>query len=222
MPAVALSVLRTRVRERADMVGSAFVADVATGLDAWINEGVQRLHGKLVDAFGDEYVESTSTFNTVAGTSDYNLPTGFFRLYGVDLSFNGTARTLLPYTRAERNALTSSFAGAVYPPWYRVVGGKLRLLPVPAAVYAGTIYYAPEATLLVNAGDTITVPNGWEAYVVLYAAIQSLLKEESDARGFQSELQALDTELVRLRDDRDSAFPKSAVDMDNLNSDWRG
>jgi len=37
MASVTLTSLVARVRERADMVGSSFVADSATGLYAWMN-----------------------------------------------------------------------------------------------------------------------------------------------------------------------------------------
>ena len=82
---VTLTTLRARVRERADMVGSSFVADAATGLDAWIHEGWQQLYGKLIDAMGDEYVESKAALSLTAGVSDYALPSDFFKLYGIDL-----------------------------------------------------------------------------------------------------------------------------------------
>lgn len=219
MGTVALSVLRTRARERADQAGSTFVSDA--NMDIWINVGAQRLHEKLVDAFGDEYVEGvTAPANTVVGTSDYNLPSDFFKMYGVDLTIAGVKRTLLPFNRAERNAL----AGVIVPAWqtfplYRVVGAKLRLLPVPRGVYPFIIYYAPEA-VTVTGSVGLTAPNGWEEYAVLYTAIQMLLKEESDARPLQAELRALDENLARLKDDRDSAFPKSAVDMDHINYGW--
>ena len=50
MAAVTLTTLLARVRERADMVGSTFVADSANGLYAWINEAHAKLHGMLVEA----------------------------------------------------------------------------------------------------------------------------------------------------------------------------
>ena len=218
---VSLTTLRTRVRERADMVGSSFVADSATGLDAWIVEGWQQLHARMVDALGDEYVESQASFSTVAQQSDYTLPADFFKLYGIDLLVAGRNRTLKPWTRSARNSLN-----AVNPTWhtfpqYRVTGQNLRLFPLPQVVMTGTIYYAPQASALANPGDTINPPNGWETYVVLYAAIQALMKEESDVKPLREELARMEAELARMKDDRDAAFPHQAVDMDAVNLDWR-
>jgi len=214
MASVTLTTLRTRVRERADMVGSSFVADAATGLDAWINEGVQRLHGMLVDAMGEEYVSTSATLTTVANQSDYALPTGFFKLYGVDLLVRGEYQTLQPYMRAERNAYKQPRLNPSNQPRYSLVGSNLRLLPAPQTVTTGAILYAPEATALVNAGDAVNFPNGWERYVVLYAAIQALLKEESSASGLRQELEAVEKEIERTKEMRDFAAPKQVVDLD--------
>lgn len=218
---VSLTTLRALVRERADMVGSAFVADTATGLDAWINEGYQRLHGLLVEAMGDEYVESQATLTTVAGTSDYALPATFFKLYGIDLPVGGSTRTLRPFTRGERNSLTAVNPSWLTVPRYRVTGSNLRLLPAPQSVMVGTIFYAPVCPTLTAGSDSVSVPNGWELYIVLYAAIQALLKEESDVRGLREELSKLEANIIKLRDDRDQAFPHQAVDVDAVNLDWR-
>jgi hypothetical protein len=84
MGAVSLATLRARARERADMVGSSFVADTATSLDAWLNEGAQILHDKLVEAYGSEYLEKSTTATTTTAT-DYALPSDFYKLLGVDL-----------------------------------------------------------------------------------------------------------------------------------------
>ena len=214
MTAVSLTTLRTRVRERADMPVAGFIADSATGIDAWINEGVQKLHDKLVEAYGEEYVESTSSFSTAAGTTDYNLPTGMLKLYGVDLTMAGVVCTLRPFMRAERNGLREGGITWQTVPRYRVVGSKLRLLPVPQSVFSGTIYYAPSATVLSGGSDTVDFPNGWERYVVLYAAIQCLMKEESSVNDLRFELEKLDRELETMKENRDAAFPRQVVDLD--------
>jgi len=214
MASVTLTTLRTRVRERADMVGSSFVADAATGLDAWINEGVQRLHGMLVDAMGEEYVSSSAALTTVVNQSDYALPTGFFKLYGVDYITRGETHSLVPYMRSERNIYKQPRLSPRGPPRYSLVGSNLRLLPAPQEVTTGAILFAPEATALVNASDAVNFPNGWERYVVLYAAIQALLKEESSASGLKQELAEVEKEIERTKEMRDLAMPKQVVDMD--------
>lgn len=193
------------------MTGSSFVADAATGLDAWINEAHQKLHGMLVDALGEEYVSSTSSFTTLAATSDYALPTGFYKLFGVDLEYHGIMRALTRYERPERNAYREIRPEAL--PRYSLVGSNLRLYPIPTAGLAGTILYAPEATVLVNAGDSVTYPNGWEKYIVIDAAIQALLKEESDTRALMAERERIEKEIREAKEARDMATPKRVVDV---------
>lgn len=202
------------------MVGSTFVTDTVTSVDAWINEGVQKLHERVVSALESEYIESEATLTTVAGQSDYALPADFFKLYGVDLNIAGVARTLRPYNRSERNRLQGSWVPWMDVPRYRIVNSTLRLYPAPPAG-TGKIFYAPTAALLAAGGDTVNFPNGWEKYVVVYAAIQMLMKEESSTTELRRELEAIEGELVEARANRDAAFPKSAVDTDAVNDTWR-
>lgn len=210
MGTVTLTVLRTRVRERADMVGSSFVADAATGLDAWINEAHQRLHGMLVDALGEEYVSSTSAFTT-SSSSDYPLPSGFYKLFGVDLEYHGIMRSLTRYERPERNVYRELRPEAL--PRYAIVGSNLRLYPVPAAGLTGSILYAPEATVLVGGSDSVTYPNGWEKFIVIDAAIQALLKEESSVTALVAERERIEREIRDAKEARDMATPKRVVDV---------
>lgn len=221
MPSVTLTTLRTRVRERADMVGSSFVSDTATGLDAWINEAHQKLHGMLVDALGEEYVSSSAAFTTIADTSDYAVPSGFYKLYGVDLNYHGYMRSLKQYVRAERNTYREFYPE--YLPRYSLVGSNIRLYPIPSAGLTGAILYAPEATLLVNGTDTVSYPNGWERFIVIDAAIQALAKEESNTSTLVAERAAIIKEIEQTKEMRDLATPKRVVDVDVAESfveDW--
>ena len=223
MATVTLTTLRSRVRERADMVGSSFIADAATGLDAWINEANQKLHGMLVDAMGEEYVSSTSSFTTVSGTADYALPAGFYKLYGVDLNFQGAWRSLLRYERSERNAYREMRPDLL--PRYSIVGSNLRLYPSDVGGLSGSILYAPEATVLTAGSDSVSYPNGWEKYIVIDAAIQALLKEESSVTALMQERARIEQEIRDAKESRDMATPKRAVDFElvELESDflWR-
>jgi hypothetical protein len=203
------------------MVGSAFVADSGLGLDAWINEANQKLHGMLVDALGEEYVSSSASFTTIANTSDYAVPASFYKLYGVDLDYHGVMRSLKQYTRAERN--TYRELHPEYLPRYSLVGTNIRLYPIPTAGLTGAILYAPEATTLVNSGDTVNYPNGWQRFIVIDAAIQALAKEESDVRTLVAERAAIIKEIEQTKEQRDLATPKRVVDLEVAESfieDW--
>lgn len=227
MTAVTLTTLRARVREKADMPVAGFIANSSTSLDAFINEGIEIVHDMLVEAYGADYVEKSSSFTYTSG--DVSLPSDFYKLLGVDLNTNGGVVTLEPYNRRERNryknAGTFGILGSI--PRYKLssVGGisgtgALRLLPVPASGTTGTVWYSPTATVLVNAGDSVNFPGGWEKYVVLYATIQCLAKEESDASAWIAQLNMLDQKYKSIMENRDVGAPNHSVDVDAVNDIW--
>ena len=81
---------------------------------------------------------------------------------------------------------------------------------------AGEILYAPEATVLTAGSDTVNYPNGWEAFIVLDAAIQCLAKEESDTRTLAAERAAIVRQIELAKESRDLATPMRVVDTSNL------
>lgn len=219
MSSVTLTTLVARVRERADMVGSSFIVDSATGLYAWINEAHQKLHGMVVGALGEEYVSSSQAFTT-AGT-DITLPTDFYKLYGVDLNFHGLMRSLKKYNRAERNLYREIHPE--FTPRYALVGSALRLYPVPSSGLTGAILYAPEATTLAAGSDSVNYPNGWERFIVIDAAIQALAKEESNTSTLVAERDLIVREIETAKEERDLANPHQVVDVstfDTNSEEW--
>lgn len=215
MSAISLATLRRLVRERADMVDSDFIADDSTGLDRWINEGCAILHEKLVTAYGDEYIESALDFAVTTGQEDQTLAVRAMKLYEVDYrsgSGTGPTRTLLRYSRGNRNSHRNTIDGEL--PAYKLSGPTtLRLLPAPSS--AGRIYikYAPEFTDLSADSDTVNFPNKWEKYVVVYAAIQALEKEESPTAALEAKLEKWDRDLKEIAENRDLNQPLQTVDV---------
>lgn len=210
------------------MIGSSFVADDATGLDAWINEGAQKLHEKLIQAFEDDYVEKTSAVAVVAGTTDYSLPSDFVKLLGFEVLYQGQYIPLERFQRRERGK--QAFATVAAPdtfPKYRLAGSKLRVMPASQA-WTGRLVYCPALqvlqggsgstyiNLLTGASDTVDFPNGWERYVVAYAAKQALMKEESPVGELGRELDQMDQELKSIIELRDIESPRQAVDVEGI------
>lgn len=217
MAAVTGSVLLSKARARADMANSTFVSD--TDFYRFLTEGYQKLHEKLVACYGIEYMEATAVLSfatdpldsEVTSTTDYLMPSDFFVLYDVDLGTQVPPRTLKPFMRNERNAMVNNWH---QEPRYRLVGagdGTPRLRILPATTERVLIRYAPEVTN-VGSGSSLQIPNGWERYIVVYAAIQALLKEESDVDGLRGELQVMEAELTAIKADRDYQNPQSVVD----------
>lgn len=226
MAAVTLTTLRSRVRERADMVNSTFLQDTATSLDALINEAVQELHELLTQHYGENYKMSQSSVSTVAGQSSYALPTDFYKLLGVDLTIaSDQPRDLKRYTFKERNVMRASAQwGGLVMPQYNLEDSNIVLYPTPSGVYPLVLYYVPMLPLLVDPSDTVNFPNGYERYVVLSAAVKALKKEESDTRDLERELGTLEAKIITGAESRDAGAPKQAVDQEAVDNSayWGG
>ncbi len=230
MAAVTLTTLRAKARELADMVGSAFVTDVANSVDGWINEGAQKLHDLLVQAYGEDYVEKSATLTTVNGTTDYALPADFYRLLGVELPFSGQMKSIKRYNRAARNAYANQpvTLSRFNLPRYKLSKGVIRLLPAPSSVLVGKIWYSPllqvtngstVTNTLVAAADSIDFPAGWERYVIMYAARKMKLKQEDDVAALDRDLAKEEADLQVMISDRDASEPVQAVDLDQADYD---
>lgn len=217
MAAVTLTTLRARVRELADQGVSTFVSDAATSLDAFINAGVQRLHDIILDAAGDEPplpVASNAFSVTVAsGTGTVTPPAAFYELFGVDLTVSGVVVDAKRFNRKERNSLRSQ---TLYlprrTPQYRMDGNVVQICGQDGT-YSGTLYYVAVASPLVAGADTVTYPNGWEHYAVLYAAILVAAKEETDPSTLMALLR-MEDERIRAAVKTDMANPPRMVDVE--------
>ncbi len=221
--AITLANLRLRVREQVDMVGSSFITDAENSLDSWINEGLNRLHNRLVEAYGEEYCANTANYTFTSGTTQYDVPDYFLKLYGIDMTINGRVRSLKKFNRSERNVYRNLTVGNTVPK-YSLRGSRIVIHPEVPNGTLFTVHYAPRAKLLSNSNTSTNIPGGWEAFIVLYAAIRALIKEESDPRQLQGELRRLETELDALQEQRDLATTHTAVDTDLPEEDrlvWR-
>lgn len=211
---VSLTTLRSRVRTRADMVNSTFVSDAE--VTQFINDAAQELHELIVQNFGDDYFSpQVHSFTTVAGTEAYNLPTSpaFFKLLGISLQIDGAWRPIRKFAFSAREFYREDTGGR---PRYRLEQSTFRLLPAPAGVYSGKLWYVPKLTLLVNGADELEGVHGWEEFVVVSAAIGCVLKEEGDISSLQLAKQEQVQRIQRASARRDPGAPHQVVDVDEL------
>jgi len=180
-----LAQLITRVRQRADMVGSAFVSD-AEVVD-YINVAMAEIHDLLVDKYEDYYV-STTTY-TLPGGNPGTLPATFYKALGVDLDAGGVSYRMRRYTFQERNMYNSPSVAAarIADTRYSIQGNQIKFIPSPTTSGTATLHYVPEAQRFSSGSTSATIvslapaiANGYEEYVVVDAAIKCLMKEESD------------------------------------------
>lgn len=182
-----LAQLITRVRQRADMVGSAFVSDAE--IVDYINVAMAEIHDLLVDKYEDYYV-STTTY-TLPGGNPGTLPATFYKALGVDFDSGGVSYRLKRYSFQERNMYNSpgAVAARIADTRYAIQGNQIKFIPDPTTSGTVTLHYVPEAQRFSSGSTSATIvslapaiANGYEEYVVVDAAIKCLLKEESDVQ----------------------------------------
>lgn len=215
--AVSLTNLRAMVRERADMTGSAFVADSGNSLDAIINAACGELYDILVTKFEDYFVSSANV-TLVAGTESYALSgisTSFYKLLGVDILDGSRYRTLHRFSFSERNESSGHNANPLSRMRYQLRGSSLYFHPAPGVAGTARVWFVPRATQLSAGVDTFDPINeAWAEYVVLAAAIKCLDKEESDSSALRADLARLKRDIDEAALNRHSDGPSRIVDMD--------
>lgn len=190
------------------MPGANFVTN--TELDAWLNEGIATVHDKLAAALGGDYLETLYDF-TSDGSEYLDLPDCIYKLIGVDLYDGNKYVTLSMFDNLERNADTPT---SRLLPRYKFSGAdRIRFSHAPASGTVGRLWYIPPAPLLVDAADIVAFPNGWERYAITYAAIQMLLKEESDVSGLMNVLANMDRQLDQALENRNAGDSQQARDV---------
>jgi hypothetical protein len=179
----------------------------------------------MVRAYEADYLETSAAF-TLDANGEAALPATFYKLLGVEvLSAGGRYLTLEPYKRAERNGVSA------FPFWeeqamrYKLTTNTLKVLPATSAAgKTGRILYVPTATVLPstpgNPAETVNFPNGWERYVVVYAAIQCLAKEESDTAFLERTLAQMDRQIDEMISNRDAGSANHAVDVERIQDWW--
>ena len=137
---VALSDLRTLVRQRADQENSQFVTDEE--LRQYINRGYAELYDLLVtNATSEDYFLKSSTVTLVSGTQTYDLPADFYKLRGVDLNMGSDTFPLRRYNFPQRDV--GSRYSVPYRYRYHIQGSSLRLTPSPSTNDTLTVWYIP-------------------------------------------------------------------------------
>lgn len=186
-------------------------------LTLWINQGVQRYFGEVVQNVEGHWTKTT-TLNIVSGTETIALPSDFFEIKGLwKVTSNG--RVALPYLNNLSGDVATVDGGSgtdTYFPAYSFIENSIKLNPVPNYSETGGLWleyiYFPETML--NAGDTLSANVApifselVEMYAVYKAKVQESLVNGSDmsalAKSNLADLYAQFTNLIKNR----SKFPQ--------------
>jgi hypothetical protein len=183
-----LSSLQSRALDFADMTSSGFA--VTARLTDYINDGLSELHELLAM---HEYLRSTQAIALVSGTEEYALPADFYKAMRVWRVSNGRRYSVEKFNLAQLDGYNTSG---------------------PAASGTAELWYVPQLTQLVQPGDSVSValPNGWEGFVALHAAIQLLNREESDPNALMAERERVKQRIVAHVEPRDTGIPDEIED----------
>lgn len=175
--AYTLSQLRTRARQRADMENNNFISD--SELTQYINDAIEELYD-LIAKINPSYLQADTdyTFTTTSGTSEYALPSDFYKLLSVNAKVYGDQYRNIPrYNHGQRNhnALSSSYFR------YKLKKtNKIEFVPTPEAGTNIKLEYVDNPPQLANNGDEWVLEQ-FSEFIVVRAAIDMLDKEESDS-----------------------------------------
>lgn len=206
MATITVADIKTRSRQKADMVNSNFIGDPEHL--AYINEAWFAFYDLVVESFEDYNLQDPTPFTISSGSSTYDLPSDFYKLVGVDRSTGGAGEyyPLENYPWRSRNRYQTNFSRYGNPRvGYRLTGSKLRLVPENMAEGNYRLWYIPLATALDDDADTIERYNGFEELIVIDTAIKMLGKEESDVSLLLLERKRVEERMQRMLIDRDIA-----------------
>jgi hypothetical protein len=212
MAIIALSALRARVRQRANMEGSQFVTD--SELNTYINEAIADLRDKMISKVGDDYFAAETTYTLLANQDTYALPSDFYKVLYVEVKGDdGYFYKMRRFEVSERNFGASPINYYIPDIRYRLRANNIVF--TPQNLMGGRqvrLTYVPIPSELVTDGDTLQGYNGWETYVIVYAARKALVKEESDTAQLDAELVKLDQRMESMIDNRDQSEPSRIYD----------
>ncbi len=221
-----------RARSGADLIDDALLrADVQEATDRhprsevlrYVNQGRADLYDILVDAFGRSYFRSSSPWEitTEEDTTLYtdNFPPTFYRLIGVrvgDCCGHGSIPLVPVQPMEEPWFLDPSSSGV--PSHYDLRPSGISLYPEHAADHLVVVEWIPCVTDLEDTTDEPAASdgvNGWEEYVVEYAAMCIHRKDEEreGVRDCEREMSRLRERIKRMAKNRDAYRPRRVQDV---------
>lgn len=194
--------LRADAYKRSDNEGTDGVGGRHPSADVtrYVNQGGAELWDLLIEARGPEYFQAdpADEIATLASTTSYELSDTFYLLIGVRLDGNFGA-PLVPFTSQEEPSLRMQGRSIGLPTHYqlrRTADGinSITVLPAHRAGLTLVVDYVPAYVDLVADADSFDGINGWEEYVVCFAARCMAVKDEEWQLA-----SALDADMARLK-----------------------
>lgn len=185
----------------------------------YINQGGAELWDLILMAMGRTFGRAsspwtiTTTADTIAYTTGY--PSTFLELLSVRLDGPG-GEMLRPLESAEEAWNREDDATGSTPMFYELVPGGIRLFPQHDADLSVVVEYVTAFTDLADSsGSTFDGFNGWEDYLVIYAAREMMIKEGEVemARLLGEDKSAIARRVASRAQSRDAYRPKRVRDV---------
>jgi len=174
---ITLGILKTMIREQADMVSSSFITEAE--LNRYVNNSCAELYGLLVRAYGEDYYMSETSVVVPANSESVALPAGFFKLLQVEIRPASQRPILLrQFMLRDKNNYVAGSGNYNYR--YRIMGSKIFLDQKPKSDLTLYMYIVPAFTDMTLDADSFDFINGWEDYVIADVCMKVLAKQQDD------------------------------------------
>lgn len=180
------------VRVRCDQVATAGQVpyiDDATILE-WLNQAWADLYDHLVKS-GEHYYLKRDVYVTGPAVDSYPLPTDHYKTVGVSVQVNGAWEPAHRFQFERRDDMTQFGGGAIWV-WpfnlhYDLWGQNMQWREMPNGGYSVRHFYYPTAARMTlsdganppGSGSFIDGVNGWELYVIDWAAKKCAERDEN-------------------------------------------
>jgi hypothetical protein len=207
--------MRADARKRADCE-SATDRHPDADVTRYINQGGAALWDLLIEIRGREFCRAATptSITTTANTTVYNLAADFYTLISVWLNVADDRYPLEPLQTPEEPWLRDADV-VDRPTHYELRRDQIAILPVHSAGLTIQVDYVPAWTDLSADGDTANGVNGWEDYIVDYAAQRMAVKDEELglAQRLDADMAMLAERVRKLAPKRDMFRAKRVRDV---------
>lgn len=210
-----LSDLQNDVYKRSDTEGETD-RHPTSDVTRYINQGGAALRDLMIEVRGRQYFRQNppQTIATAASTSRYALNGDFYRLISVRIAGPGGMR-LVPFIPEDEPMLREPSFTVAKPTHYEIQPGFIEMLPLHGAGWNVIVDYIPVYTDLVSGTDTLDGIDGWEEYVVDFAAHCIATKDEEWelAGALERDMAKLEARIKLLTPGRDSFRAERVKDV---------
>lgn len=201
-----LTELITRVRQKADMENDGnFISD--SEITHLLNDSIKMLWSILIDGTNGSLFSKNAPVLVVlhSGTpAVYQLPNDHYKLVDVAITTGSYFLRSIEADPQDYSQLVSqAYNGVAFTQHILQYNSlqdrfELTLFPEPPSTESIAVRYIPVAPVLSVSTDQLNLPSDWHMWAVLDAAVQCLIKEESDPSAQMAERERREQ---RIKDD---------------------